>query len=120
MSKLPEIIVKGRPYSVVRPSVLSFKFIKAIPPHSEIRVWLPDQCTCRSRNRPCEHIKKALEIFQSTNTLTIEEADQKLMTAIQKAEHDKSNEAVMGVIVANGIIQSIDALMGPDNEEGNE
>jgi len=120
MSKLPEIIIKGRPYRVERPFVLSFNFIKAIPPHSTIRVWLPDNCTCRSRSRPCEHIKKAVEIFHSTNTLTLDEADEKLMAAIRRTKHDKSDDAIMGAIEANGIFQLIDASLGPDDEEGTE
>jgi hypothetical protein len=90
----------------VRPSILSFEFLKAIPPNSKIRVWLPSRCTCRSRYRPCEHIKKALEIFQSTNTITLEEAVQKVQATGQKLQHDKTDAAHMEAIEAVGILRS--------------
>ena len=54
------------------------------------------------------------------DSLTLDEADEKLMAAIRRTKHDKSDDAIMGAIEANGIFQLIDASLGPDDEEGTE
>jgi hypothetical protein len=112
-----EIILQGKPYSVVRTSRVTFQFVKNVPPSSVIRVRLPSTCTCRSRNRPCKHIEKALRIFKASNTITLEEAAQNVFATGERYKREKTGNAHIEAFQAVNVLETIEALMESDDEE---
>jgi hypothetical protein len=112
-----EIILQGKPYSVVRTSRVTFQFVKNVPPSSVIRVMLPSNCSCRSRNPPCKHIEIALELFKSANVISLEEAVQKVLVTGRRLKHDKTDASFGESFEAIHILETIEALMESDDEE---